>query len=321
MWSSQRTVALALLVVGSVLTAGSVRAQDSNVLLPADSLEYLLEHASMELPDTLVGTRFEGDRTSRVIFGYEDGTTLLVKWAPAPEGGEEFNNYPRYELAAYEIQKLFLDEPDYVVPPTVVRMFPLSWYRTLDEDVEPTFDVGESVLVTLQYFLFQTTDEGVFDEARLASDTTYARTWANANLLTHLIWHSDSNAGNLRISTSSNARVFAVDNGLAFRAPDSNRGTRWRVLQVDRFPAAAVDRLRALTREELDRTLGVLAEFRLADGELVPVTPGENWRPRRGIRERDYGVQIGLTQYEIDDVWDRIRGFLRAVDRGSMETF
>jgi len=208
-----------------------------------------------------------------------------------------------------------------VVPPTVMRMVPLSWYRELDEDVEATFRAGESVLVTLQYMLYQTTDENVFDEARLEADSVYARRWANANLLTHLIWHSDSNYGNLRISRTSNARVFAVDNGLAFHSPESNRGTRWRVLRVDRFPAPAVERLRALTREELDGALGVLAQFERRNEELVPVEPGENWSPTRGIRQRDDGVQLGLTDDEIYGVWERVQSFLRAVDEGDMETF
>ncbi len=42
---------------------------------------------------------------------------------PAPT---TFNNVPRYDLAAYELQKLFLDPPEYVVPPTALRMVPLA---------------------------------------------------------------------------------------------------------------------------------------------------------------------------------------------------
>lgn len=316
-----RTLALGLSAAALFAPLRTLPAQDMNIPLPVDSAEYLLARAPFHLPDTLVGTRFPGDRTSRVLLEFDDMTSVLVKWAPAPRGGEEFNNYPRYEVAAYELQKLFLDEPDYVVPPTVMRMVPLSWYRELDEDVDATFNAGESVLVALQFMLYQTTDENVFDEARLEADSVYARRWANANLLTHLIWHSDSNVGNLRISRTSNARVFAVDNGLAFQAEDSRRGTRWRVLRVDRFPNAAVERLRALTREDLDRALGVVAQFERRGEELAPVDPGENWRPSRGIRERDEGVQLGLTDDEIYGVWERIQGFLRSVDEGDMETF
>lgn len=317
----RRLVASALLVGGTALPT-ALPAQIPNVHLPVDSLEYLLARAPFDYPEELPGMRFPEDRTKRVTLGFEDGTAVLVKWAPAPEGGEEFNNNPRYEIAAYELQKLFLEESEYVVPPTVPRMVPLSWYRTVEDDVDATFDVGESVLVVLQYMLYRVTDENVFDRDRLEMDPVYARHWANANLFTFLIWHSDSNEGNLLISTNaSNPRIFAVDNGLSFRSADSNRGTRWRVLQVDRFPAETVERLRTVTEEELHRRLGVLAQWELEDGELVRVEPGENWRRRRGIREREVGVQIGLTDLEISDVWDRIRSFLNSVDRGRMETF
>lgn len=301
---------------------GPLRAQDTNVHLPPDSLEHLLARAPFEPPDRLVGTRFADDRTSRAELVYEDGSVILAKWAPAPGGGEAFNNNPRYEVAAYQLQKLFLEPDEYVVPPTVVRSVSLSWYRERRRDVTATFGVAESVLCVHQYFLYRVTAENVFDAERFDADPAYARHWANANLLTFLIWHSDSNEGNLLVSTDPrNPRVFAVDNGLAFRSPPSDRGTRWRVLQVRRFPAETVERLRALTRRDLVRELGVLAQFEVVDGELVRTEPAEKWRPRRGVRVRDDGVQLGLTEAEIDDVRGRIEGFLRSVDEGRMETF
>ena len=296
--------------------------QDGNILLPVDSIEYLLSEAPFELPEVLVGTRFAEDRTQQVDLWFEDGTGILTKWAQAPRGGEEFNNSPRYEIAAYEIQKLFLDGTEYVVPPTVPRAVPLDWYRTLDDRVDPTFRDAASVLVVLQYFAYQVTDEGVFDLDRFALDPAYARHWANANLFTHLIWHSDSNAGNLLISTrASNPRVFSVDNGVSFHSEGSDRGTRWRTLQVDRFPASTVERLRNVTEEGLHEVLGVLAQWEIVDGELVRVEPSENLRERRGVRQEDGVIQIGLTDAEIDDVWDRIEAFLGRVNRGRFSTF
>ena len=52
----------------------------------------------------------------------EDGTVLGVKWARTPPGGRTLNNQPQYEIAAYRLQKMFLDPPHYVVPPTVMRL-------------------------------------------------------------------------------------------------------------------------------------------------------------------------------------------------------
>ena len=297
-------------------------AQDLNIPLPVDSIEYLLARALFELPDTLVGTRFEGDRTQRVDLTFGDGTIVLAKWAAAPRRGEAFNNSPRYEIAAYEIQKLFLEESEYVVPPTVPRALPLDWYRRPDDRVDPTFSDAASVLVVLQSFVYGLTAEGVFDLDRFGSDPAYARHWANTNLLTHFIWHSDSNVGNLLISTHAlNPRIFSVDNGVAFRSEESNRGTRWRTLLVNRFPASTVARLRGITEERLREALEVVAQYEIVDGQLVRVEPTANLWPERGVRQEDRVIQIGLTSEEIDDVWDRIEDFITAVDRGRYSTF
>jgi len=87
---------------------------------------------------------------------------------------------------------------------------------------------------------------------------------------------------------------------VAFNSIDSDRGTRWRSLLVDRFPASTVERLRTLTEEQLHQELGVLAQWEVRDDGLVRVPPTENINRRRGVRERDGQIQIGLTDDEID---------------------
>jgi hypothetical protein len=302
---------------------GAAAAQDLNIAIPVDSLEYLLSYAPFDLPGDLVGTRFQGDRTMRVDLRFDSTTVVLTKWAPAPRGGEEFNNVPRYEVAAYRLQRLFLDDPEVVVPPTVMRAVPLDWYRTLTSDVQPTFRGAEAVVVVLQSFVTFVTDQDVWDDDRFDESPAYARHWANANLVTYLIRHSDSNTGNLLISSvASNPRVFAVDNGVAFNSIDSDRGTRWRSLLVDRFPASTVARLRTLTEAGLHEALGVLAQWEVQpDGEVVRVPPTANIDNRSGVRERSGQIQIGLTRDEIDDVWYRLEVFLRGIDSGLYRTF
>jgi hypothetical protein len=314
---TRRVGKLSLASLIAVLGAtGGLAAQDLN------SVEFLLAYAPFELPPALTGTRFEGDRTQRVDLVFDSATTVLTKWAPAPRGGEAFNNAPRYEVAAYEVQKLFLDDSEVVVPPTVPRMLPLAWYRTLDDRVSETLRGTQSVLVVLQSFVTFVTDENVYDRDRFDADPLYARYWANANLLTYLIRHNDSNTGNLLISSiTSNPRVFAVDNGVAFNSIDSDRGTRWRNLLVDRFPSATVARLGNVTREQLREALGVLAEWEIRGGEAVRVTPGNNLDVRAGVRQRGDRVQIGLTRDEIDDVWYRIEVFLSGFNSGLYRVF
>jgi hypothetical protein len=313
---------LILLVVAATLAAteASAQAQDLNIPIPTDSLEYLLTTAPFEMGE-LRGTRGQGDRTSRADLTFDSLTSFMVKLAPAPRGGEEFNNVPRYEVAAYELQKLFLDEPEVVVPTTVMRAFPLDWYRERDSGVDATMRRTRSVVVVIQAFLQFVGTDDVWDEDRFQADTTYARYWGNLNILTYLIRHNDSNIGNLMISTLGPPRVFSVDNGVAFNSIDSDRGTRWRNLLVDRFPAATVARLRTITEEQLHQRLGVLAQWRIEDEQLVPMEPTENINPRDGVRERNGIVQFGLTQDEIDDVWYRLETFLGAVASGRYQTF
>jgi len=319
-----RLKSLVLTAVVTASTAIGVGAQDLHIAFSPDSADYLLRSAPVRIRN-LQGTRFENDRTDRANLDFSDSTTVMAKLAPAPRNGqdpEDFNNEPRYELAAYEFQKLFLAPDELVVPPTALRAFPLDEYRGLDPDAERTFRDAESVVVLVQLWLNFVSDENPWDEDRFDVDPAYALNWANLNLFTFLIRHNDSNTGNLMISTlGPNPRVFAVDNGFSFNSIDSDRGTRWRNLQVERFPAATVQRLRSLTEGDLREALGVVAQFEVQGDELVSVPPTENINDRRGVRESDGVIQFGLTRDEIEDTWYRIEVFLSQIDNGTYTTF
>ncbi len=297
--------------------------QDINVLLPTDSIESLLRERDFRVLDW-AGTRFEGDRTQRVVLEFGDSSRLAVKWARFPSGGRgEFNNRPRYEIAAYELQKLFLEEDEYVVPPTLARSVPIGTQRQIAPWAEATYSGTESVLVVLQYWLWNVSAEKVWDKNRFERDTAYARHFANLNLFTYLIRHGDANQGNVLISSvTTHPRLFCVDNGVAFnRREKSDRGTRWRRLFVKRLPRSTVERLRRLDREDLDRRLSVVAQFRLKGGRLVPTEPTEPIHRGRGVRRDRDLVQFGLTEGEIDQIWDRIRHVLQKVDEGKITLF
>lgn len=305
-----------------LLSPAAASAQDANIMLSPDSAERLLREANFQV-NAMRDTRFEGDRTQQASLVFGGETPMLVKWAVAPRGGERFNNQPRYELAAYELQKLFLEPAEWVVPPTAIRAVPIELQRQYDRDARPTFGDTRSAVVLLQYWLWNVTGDDFWDRDRFEADTLYARHFANFNLLTYLIRHSDANEGNYLISQdSSNPRVFSVDNGVSFRSEESDRGYRWRRLQIDRLPRRTVERLRAITRERLERTLGVLVEFEVTpDGRLIPIDPGPNLDPGDGVREEDGRVQFGLTENEIRDVVRRLEGLLENVDNGGIRTF
>ena len=294
---------------------------DANIMMPVAEIERVLRSGDFQILSA-EDARFEGDRTQRTVLQLPDGQVMMVKWANAAEGGEAFNNSPRYEYAAYEFQKMFLDPTDYVVPPTELLAVPVERAEEVDEEVEPTFDeADESVVAVLQYWLFGVTNKNLFDEDRLENDPEYARALGDLNVFTYLAKHNDANLGNYLISQGpENPRLFAVDNGLAFGDEVSDRGYEWRELRVERCSEETIDALRKITREDLDRELGVLAQWEIQDDRLVRVEPTGNLHPEKGVRVQDGIVQFGLTRDEIAGVESRIKHLIRLVDQGEIET-
>jgi hypothetical protein len=313
----RRSVAASVLAAAAAACAAvPAAAQDANFILPVTEVEEHLRSMEFRILQWR-GSRSLEDRTQRVVLGFADSSTIAVKWANSAPGGGAFNNEPRYEAAAYEFQKLFLEPDEYVVPPTVIRAFPVAYVAEQMPGATATFRDAESVVVVLQYWLSQVTRENFWDARRAGEDSLYARHVGNFNALTYLIRHNDANIGNFLISQyAGNPRVFSVDNGVAFNAPSSDRGTDWRNLHVRRLSPRTVQRLRAITRADLERALGTVAEFEIRDGALVAVTPGENLGPNRGVRRSGSRVQFGLTRAEIGGIEARLRNLLNQVDRG-----
>jgi hypothetical protein len=319
-----RAVAVAAVAAAALHGApsGAVAQQRYNINLPTADIEHRLGKEPFRIIDWR-GSRAEGDRTQRTLLLFEDSTLMLVKWAVAPSGGQAFNNEPRYEVAAYELQKMFLEEGEYVVPPTLIRPMDISFVREQIPAARPTFrEAPQSVLVALQYWLVGVSPQDFWDPQRARTEDRYALHIGNFNVVTYLIRHSDANVGNFLISDAADdPRVFSVDNGVAFASPESNRGATWRDLLVRRLPRSTVERLRGITREDLERTLGVLAEYEVRDGALVQVAPGVNMGPGRGIRRSDRRIQVGLTTREIRDVEVRLNQLLKQVNGKRFEIF
>jgi hypothetical protein len=292
--------------------------QYENFILQVDTLEMLLRDREFWIAQ-FADNRIVGDRTQRAVLVFEDSPPINVKWAAAPRGADSFNNRPRFEMAVYELQKLFLDVEDYVVPPTVVRAMPLDEYPRKNA-VQTTFRGIDVVLVLLQYWLRQVTDEDVYDRDRIREDSLYARHLADMNILTYLVRHADANPGNMLISTAGNARVFAVDNGVSF-GDISDRPDAWRKMRTERLPQGTVERLRGISEEDLLQALGVLAQFEVRGDQLVQVEPTENLDPGNGVRRKDDVVQLGLTTREIGRVFGRLQDLLEDIDEGKYEIF
>ena len=320
----RRLVAACILAAAPTVLSG----QDSNFLLPVAEIDRILRTGEIQVIDVRPSRGLPGERTYRVTMQSGD-QMLQIKYAPASEGADAFNNRPRYELAAYVVQSLFLDESEWVVPPTAIRAFPADLVQaTVDRapgdaasPVEQTFGQWRMTLVALQYWLFNVgLPEELPDRDRLEEDEAYERLLGNFNLFTYIIRHSDSNRGNfLQSLDPAPPRVFSVDNGVAFASEESDRGTRWRDLRLGRYPAPAVDRLRGLTLEDLHARLGVLVQLELRDGNFVEVEPTDNLNPGRGVRHDAQRIQLGLTESEIRALHRRIVRLIEWVDEGRYE--
>jgi hypothetical protein len=308
----------ALLALQLGPSPGAAPAGTPSVEFPIAYIEARLAGELIVMGQEQARPKIEGDRSSKVqLADPEGGPPLTARWKPVAPPGHGFNNEPRYELAAYRLQQLFLKECEYVVPPAVLRALPVDEYRRIRGGGEATLRGTDSALFLLSYWLAEVTNRDPWDERRFATDARYARHWGNLNILTHLIDHKDANVGNLLISLNpEDPRIFAVDNDVAFRSDASDVGDTWRHLQVDRLPQETLARLRLLDGADLEAALGVLAEFELRDGQLHPAPLGQNLGAQRGVRVRPDRVQFGLTRSEIREIERRMNRLLLQVDRG-----
>jgi hypothetical protein len=319
--SAAARIAIAALALAALAPAG---AQDVNLPIAVAELEQMLQQEPLRIVNAEISRpKAKGDITLKADVSFGDRPPLKVKLRKSEPGAESFNNVPRYDLAAYELQKLFIDPAEYVVPPTSLRMIPLDDFRRYSPDVEPTFRGASEVLGVLQVWLSEVkVVADVLDPALFESDTVYARHIGQLNIFTFLIEHGDSNVGNFLISKAGEGpRVFSIDNGVAFASGESDRGKLWQKLRVKRLPADTVSRLRGVTEAELHERLGVLAQWQLQGGRYVPMPLGENLAPNRGVRQKDGVLQMGLKRSEVAAVWRQRVRLLQEVDAGRIATY
>jgi hypothetical protein len=304
--------------------AAPVLSQDANITLPVPEIEKMLAEDAFTIVSAEISRpKAKGDITLKADVSFGGQPPIRVKLRKAEPGADSYNNVPRYDMAAYELQKLFLDPSEYVVPPPALRFVPLAEFRKYSPDVERTFPVAEQVLAVMQYWLQDIkVVADVYDPAMFDSDPVYARHIGQLNILTDIIDHADSNLGNFLISkTTPGARVFSIDHGVAFAAEESDRGKLWIKLRVNRLPADTVERLCKITPQMLQDSLGVIAQWQLKGGNFVPSPRGENLAPNQGVRREGDILQMGLRKSEITKVAHGLGSLLKQVDSGEVKTF
>ena len=250
---------------------------------------------------------------------------VLFKWsAVTRENVVKSRNSPRKEMAAYEVQKLFLDPQDYVVPPSFLVWLPSiqSGRKSQLPDVGLSGG-GGSLGIMAPWLVNVEIPEVMYDEKRFLADPVYAYFLSNFNLLTNLIRHRDMKPDNVLVSKNDRLRhVFSIDNDISFTIfPHIVYRTHWDKIRVPALRKESIARLRALRREDLDN-LGVLAQLKnQSDGSLQPVPRGANLDPPKAVRTEDDTVQFGLTEDEIERLWKRIQSLLSMVDAEEVSLF
>jgi len=313
-----------LLALSALAWAATAPAQDANITLPVPEIERMMAAPELTIVSAEISRpKAKGDITLKADVSFEGKPPIRFKLRKAEPGADTFNNVPRYDMAAYELQKLFLDPNEYVVPPTALRFVSLAEFSKYSPGVVRTFPGAEQVLAVVQYWLQEVkVIADVYNAETFATDPVYARHIGQLNIFTDLIDHSDSNAGNFLISrTTPGARVFSIDNGVAFASEESDRGKLWKDLRVDRLPADTVERLRKITPEVLQQALGVVGQWQLQDGKYVPVPKGENLSPNQGVRREGDVLQMGLKKSEVSRIARALKNLLEKIDDSDVKTF
>jgi hypothetical protein len=241
-----------------------------------------------------------------------------------PDDLDGVDGAPRRELAAYVLQQIFLDPEEYVVPSCGVRCVPADEWRRHGGVGDPQVPGTRCTLAIACLRLNHVTVPSVlYDRERFLTDATYARYLADFNLFTYLAGHSGGGGGSFLVSTDDRRRqVFAVDNRHTFdaRRPDANVSD-WSIIRVAALRRRSVDRLRQVAPENL-HVLRVVWQLESdANGTMRPVKPERPMHPDRGAIVKDGVVQLGLTDSEIEDIWQRIAILRRDVDAGKIPLF
>ena len=294
-----------------------------NWIEPPDQAVRTIATAPFEYQDvrrTAAGT--SGAREVELLFR---GKQYHVKAKDVPADLDGINNAPRKELAAYVVQSFFLDPEDYVVPATTLRCVSFELRRSGQLSTTPTVPGTSCVLSVAAMWLKDVTlPEVLLDPARFVTEPSYAYSMSNLNVFTYLVEHQDGRKGNFLVSKDDRRQVFAIDNGVSFGQPWPFYNwfvPNWDVLRVPAVRKETIDRLRALERKDLDVLLVVAQVEPDADGILQLVDPGPPFDEDEGASRKGTTVQFGLTEDEIDDVWERIEDLIEDVDDGDLPVF
>ncbi|MGD8878128.1 MAG: hypothetical protein PVH75_10260 [Syntrophobacterales bacterium] len=275
----------------------------------------------------------EVERTARgttgalVLINHDTVSGKDIKWKfkkNVPGWVDSFNTSPRKEIAAYNVQKFFLDPEDYVVPTALPVCISRDRFMKRGGYAAATLEGTDCVLGLASIWMKDVTvPDTLYDESRFLKDPTYAYFMSNFNLLTYLIQHRDNRVGQFLVSKDDKRRqVFSIDNGISFGFwPYNFFIQQWEDIHVPALRKNSIERLRKIQRQDLN-FLAVIVQFELdQNGVLQPKPVGKNLDPKVGAKYKDGILQYGLSKAEIDALWDRIQHVIAEVDAGNIQVF
>jgi hypothetical protein len=272
------------------------------------------------------GAGVTGAKKAVVRLG-DTGEETVLKLKNFPPALDFPNNSPRREIAAYALQHLFLDPVDYVVPTSGVRCVPFETWKKHNTGSRPHVRGTQCALISYSAWLQNVTlPDPLYDPERYATDGRYAYYLGNFNILTYLVRHHDTRRGNVLVSKNDDdRRVFAIDNGTTFGAFFYNwfypPTFAWRNIMLTALPRVSINRLRELKEEDLDVLLVVVQMESDDAGILHIVKPGPSIDDDDGVSVSGTTLQLGLTDDEVEGVWERIEDLLEDIDDGEIGTF
>jgi len=305
----------------------------------ATAVERLLRHPDLEvLGVSATPGGLHGAKVLTLAVPTENGRVVLrAKWRAHQTAG--LTNDPRKELAAYAVQKLFLEPHEYVVPPAVGRCFELDAYRrSVDAAAVASFDGIDCVFGYLSYWLEGVEDledaledgwldgESMLDGELFANNPLYRRSLADVNLFTYLIHHGDAHDEQFVLTLERHAlHVYSVDNSIAFESFKNPMvllfREDWSRIKVPALRRQPIERLRRLDRRAVSQ-LALIEQFENRAGLLIPEPPTPPvGRTDAGLRWLGDELKVGLTAHEIDGIWRRWRELLAQIEAGGIQVF
>ena len=247
---------------------------------------------------------------------------LRIKWKLLPSGGDGWNNVARKEVAAFAIQRWFLDPEDWIVPPTTIRCVPEEEHDRLF-DADPIVEDTHCVLGMAAAWLQDVQNpEVILEDERFETDRVYAHHRADMNLLAYLVDHRDGRTANFLVPKADDGRLYLIDNGISFGGLVWNYfRPNWNVIRVPKLEREAVDRLRRVTAADLNALLVLVQLEADAEGVLQPARRESVWDASEGARLRPRRAQFGLTAKEAAALAARVQRLLARVDAGEIGLF